>query len=42
MGFINQGGEKSDKETSAQAQDSLYDFSRPEIYKSHILNRMIQ
>ena len=30
---------KSDKETSAQAQVSLYDFSPPEVYKSHILNR---
>ena len=33
---------KSDKETSAQARVALYDFSPPEVYKSHILNRMIQ
>ena len=26
----------------AQAQVSLYDFSPSEVYKSHILNRMIQ
>ena len=42
MGFIFEGGEKSDTETSAQARVSLYDFSPPEVYKSHILKRMIQ
>ena len=35
------GGEKSDKETSAQARVSLFDFSSPEVHKSHILSRMI-
>ena len=29
MRFINQGGEKFDKETSGQARVSLYDFSSP-------------
>ena len=33
---------KYDKETSVQAQVSLFDFSPPEVYKSHILNRIIQ
>ena len=42
MGFINRGRWKSDIETSAQAWVSIYDFSPPEVYKSHILNRMIQ
>ena len=31
-----------DKETSAQARVSLYDFPPPEVNKSHILNRLIQ
>ena len=42
MGFINRWGEKSDKETSAQARVSLYEFSPPVVYKSYILNRPIQ
>ena len=40
--LYTKGGEQSYKETSAQARVSLYDFSPPEVYKSHILNRMIK
>ena len=30
--YKSRGGEKSDKETSAQARVSLYDFSPPDVF----------
>ena len=38
---ITSGGEKSYKETRACALVSLSDYLHPSVYKSHILNRVI-